>query len=337
MFFVYSGTEDARIDTVIAEIMGISRSDVQKLITQGKVKVDELVMEKKSFNLEEGMKVEVESDEQDSEISYVVPENIPLNIVFEDDFLMVINKPAGMVVHPGAGVKTGTVANALAYYFQNTLATSVDALGNPLRPGIVHRLDKGTSGLLVIAKTKEVHMQLSEAFEKRNVHKKYLTLVFGMNLPVQGSVEAPITRDSFQRLKMTVSNKPIAKYALTHFDVLVAKSIPDLQHPVSLLDVEIVTGRTHQIRVHLASIGYPVVGDETYGAQKLNQAAYRVYQINHPFLHSYQLAFTHPVTNKKLVFHAALPEELSGILEKMGLEKQVWEDIITVRTSDLPS
>lgn len=327
MFFIYSATEDARIDVVIAEMMGVSRAEVQKFITQGKVKVDDLVVEKKSFNLEDGMRVEVEGTEQDSEISYVLPEDIPLNIVFEDEFLLVINKPSGMIVHPGAGVSTETVANALAYYFQNTLSQSRDAHADPLRPGIVHRLDKGTSGLLVIAKTKEVHVQLSEAFEKRSVHKKYLTLVFGTNLPTQGSIEAPITRDSFQRLKMTVSNKPTAKYALTHFDVLVTKSVPDLNHPVSLLDVEIVTGRTHQIRVHLASIGYPVVGDEMYGFQKFNQAAYRVYQLTHPFLHSYQLAFTHPVTNKELVFHASLPEELSGILEKMEINTDLKSEV----------
>ena len=299
-------TEDAgkRLDGFLAEkIEGWSRSRLQKLIDDGDVLVNEKEG-KASYKLREGDDIEIELSE--ASVERFEPENIPLNIVFEDEFLAVINKAAGMVVHPGAGVSSGTLANAIAYHFR--LADS--KFEN--RVGIVHRLDKDTSGLIVVAKSDQVHEKLSALFRDRKVTKNYVALIHGAPRENHGRVDRPIARERFHRTRMTVAAN--GREALTLWKVR------QRFEKFTLLDVEIKTGRTHQIRVHLASINHPIVGDPTYNAGRDNTVADQnirlaINKLDRPFLHSEKLAFAHPVTDEHLSFTAEMPAELKEFLD----------------------
>jgi len=241
--------------------------------------------------------------------SDIKPENIPLAIVYEDDAVMVLNKAAGMVVHPAAGCYSGTLANALVFHF-NQLSLS----GGAVRPGIVHRLDKDTSGLMVVAKNENVHEHLADQFREREVFKSYLALVHGVVKTDSGTIEQPVARDPRNRTRMAVvrGGRPaISLYRVRR-----------QFNRFALLDVEIKTGRTHQIRVHLEWLKHPVVGDSVYGGGRDNSVQdprlrAGIRKLNRQFLHAEQLKFQHPVTKKKVKFVAPLPEDLLVFLEQL--------------------
>jgi 23S rRNA pseudouridine1911/1915/1917 synthase len=301
-----------RLDAFLSDkIETHSRSRLQKLIDDGDVLVNQK-QAKSSYKIRVGDEIEVELTELPAE--NFEPENIPLEIVYEDESLAVINKPAGLVVHPGAGVTSGTLANAVAFHFYNNAdklrITNYELRNN--RVGIVHRLDKDTSGLIVIAKTEEIHEKLSEQFRERKVYKSYIALVHGEIEENKGEIEAPIAREKHNRTKMSI--RAHGRYALSLWKV---KKRFD---KFTLLAVEIKTGRTHQIRVHLASINHPVVGDETYNAGrdktvKDADARKAIQSLNRFFLHAEKLSFTHPATEEWLSFIAPLPDELKNFLE----------------------
>lgn len=291
-----------RLDAFLAErVEGWSRSRLQRLIEGGDVLVNEKPA-KPSYKLRECDEIDVDLTEPADD--RFEPEDIPLDIVHEDEYLAVINKPAGMIVHPGAGISGGTLANAIAWHFG--LNTE-----NSNRVGIVHRLDKDTSGLIVVAKTEEVQEKLSELFRKRKVEKSYVALVHGSPRDNSGIIERPIARDRWHRTKMTVAAN--GRYALTLWKV--RKRFEKF----TLLDVDIKTGRTHQIRVHLASINHPVVGDAVYNEGRDNTIANieirkAVEKLGRFFLHAERLAFTHPATGETLSLEVALPKELVAFI-----------------------
>ncbi|MBX3292976.1 MAG: RluA family pseudouridine synthase [Acidobacteria bacterium] len=291
-----------RLDAFLAErVEGWSRSRLQRLIEGGDVLVNEKPA-KPSYKLRECDEIDVDLTEPADD--RFEPEDIPLDIVHEDEYLAVINKPAGMIVHPGAGISGGTLANAIAWHFG--LNTE-----NSNRVGIVHRLDKDTSGLIVVAKTEEMQEKLSELFRKRKVEKSYVALVHGSPRDNSGIIERPIARDRWHRTKMTVAAN--GRYALTLWKV--RKRFEKF----TLLDVDIKTGRTHQIRVHLASINHPVVGDAVYNEGRDNTIANieirkAVEKLGRFFLHAERLAFTHPATGETLSLEVALPKELVAFI-----------------------
>ena len=298
-----------RLDAFLAEkIENWSRSRLQRLIDDGDVSVNEKPA-KSSYKIRAGDEVEVELTELPA-VTFE-PENIPLDVVYEDEFLAVINKTAGMVVHPGAGVSGGTLANAIAYHF-NLERSAVSGQQSANRVGIVHRLDKDTSGLIVVAKNQETHDALSEQFRSREVFKSYLALVHGEVEENSGTIDAPIAREKHNRTKMSVRAHGRAAMSLW--------KVRQRFEKFTLLAVEIKTGRTHQIRVHLAYINHPVVGDETYNSGRdktvKNLEVRRAIQdLNRFFLHAEKLSFTHPHTQEKMNFTAPLPPELAGFLE----------------------
>lgn len=307
--FVVNGDDAGmRLDAYLAEnIAGWSRSRLQRLVENEDILVNEKKA-KPSYKVRPGD--EVEADLVEAPAERFEPENITLDIVFEDEYLAVINKPAGMVVHPGAGVQSGTLANAIAYHF----ALEVPPAGgapNELRIGIVHRLDKDTSGLIVVAKSDEIHEALSEQFRERSVYKSYIALVHGSPDQNTGKIEAPIGRNKHNRLRMKVASHGRSALSLWKVRKRYGK--------FTLLDVEIKTGRTHQIRVHMAYINHPVVGDEIYNEGRDNTVAdihvrNAVVTMRRFFLHAEQLSFTHPKTGERLEFTQPLPAELTNLL-----------------------
>ncbi len=286
---------------------------------------------KPSYKLHEGDEIDVDLTEIPA--AKFEPEDIPLDIVFEDEFLAVINKPAGMVVHPGAGIQNGTLANAIAWHFNSQtlpyeggssaalaegVALSPDRVppegGTQNRIGIVHRLDKDTSGLIVVAKDEQTHEALAEQFRAREVYKSYIALSHGSTRDNSGTIERPMARDRWHRTKMTVAAN--GRYALSLWKVR------ERFEKFTLVDVEIKTGRTHQIRVHLASLNHPVVGDATYNEGRDNTIANvdiknAIRIMNRFFLHAEKLSLTHPRTKERLEFTSSLPDELKDFLTKI--------------------
>ena len=307
-----------RLDAYLAErITGWSRSRLQRLIDNSDILVNGK-KGKSSYKLREGDEIDVDLTEQPT--AQFEPERIPLDIVFEDEYLAVINKPAGMVVHPGSGINSGTLANALAYHFGADLSElgGVDEQSKiqnlKSRIGIVHRLDKDTSGLIVVAKDEQTHDSLSEQFRDRKVFKSYVALVHGSPRENSGTIERPIARDRWHRTKMIV--------AANGRNALSLWKVRERFEKFTLVDVEIKTGRTHQIRVHLASINHPVVGDATYNEGRDNTIADHeikraVESLNRFFLHAERLAFAHPETGDRLEFAQRLPSELESLLPKL--------------------
>jgi 23S rRNA pseudouridine1911/1915/1917 synthase len=301
-------TEDTgkRFDAFLSEkIENWSRSRLQKLIDDGDATVNGS-QAKSSYKLRAADEVEIELTELP--VKDFEPENILLEIIYEDEWLAVINKPAGMVVHPGAGVLNGTLANAIAYHFK--LQTANSKFEN--RVGIVHRLDKDTSGLLVVAKTEEIHERLSEQFRERSVFKSYVALVHGAIEGKEGTIDQPIAREKHNRTKMAIRKHGRSALSLWKVRKRFEK--------FTLLNVEIKTGRTHQIRVHLMSINHPVVGDETYNCGRdktVKDLTVRqtIVDLNRFFLHAERLIFTHPQTSERLEFYVPMPEELKNLLE----------------------
>src|ERR1043166_3578828 len=296
-----------RLDVYLAsQFEGWSRARLQRLIENEDVLVNGKVA-KPSYKLREHDEIEVELIAPPA--AFFTPENIPLEIVYEDETLAVVNNPAGLVVHPAAGTPSGTLANALAYHFQQLPDRGV-------RPGIVHRLDRDTSGLLVVAKTEAALENLSDQFRDRTVFKSYLALVHGRMASNSGKIDQPLARDPSNRTRMAVVRG--GRNALTLYRVRHAFE------RFTLLDVELKTGRTHQIRVHLAWLKHPVVGDETYGGGRDNtiqdpQLRARVRNLKRQFLHAEKLGFKHPVSQEFVKFESALPKDLTELLA--ALEK----------------
>lgn len=307
---------DTRLDAFLAsQIDGWSRSRLQRLIENGDVLVNGKEA-KPSYKLHEGDEVDLDLTEEPA--VRFEPEDIPLDIVFEDEYLAVINKPAGMVVHPGAGVSNGTLANALAHHFGLPILdfrlpederSKIQNLKSKI--GLVHRLDKDTSGLILVAKDEQTHESLAEQFRRRTVEKTYVALVHGSPRENKGTIDRPIARDRWHRTKMTVAAN--GRHALSHWNVR------QRFEKFTLVEVDIKTGRTHQIRVHLASINHPVVGDAIYNEGRDNTIAdieikRSVEKLDRFFLHAERLAFTHPHTGERLTFTSELPEELAQLL-----------------------
>jgi 23S rRNA pseudouridine1911/1915/1917 synthase len=308
-------TAGSRLDAFLASrIEGWSRSRLQRLIEDQDVLVNDAPA-KPSYKLRENDEIDI--DLVEAPAALFEPENIPLDIVFEDQYLAVINKPAGMVVHPGAGVQSGTLANAIAYHFFEGVVAAASADGVVLshqsnRVGIVHRLDKDTSGLIVVAKSDEIHEALSEQFRERQVYKSYIALVHGATEKDSGTIEAPIGRNKHNRLRMKVATHGRSAISIWKVRQRFTK--------FTLLDVEIKTGRTHQIRVHMAYINHPVVGDEIYNEGRDNTIAdsnvkNAIQSMRRFFLHAEKLAFTHPKTGERLSYRCEMPSELTKLLE----------------------
>lgn len=303
-----------RLDAFLAESIEVrSRSQIQKMIESGDVLVNQ-TESKASYKLRSGDEIDVEITEIAP--ATFTPEDIPIDIVYEDDSILVVDKAPGMVVHPGAGISSGTLANAVAHHFgiaeteTSSVAGDIDRL--KARVGIVHRLDKLTSGLIIIAKTEEAHESLSEQFRNRTVFKDYVTLVHGEIDEDSGIIDAPIARERHNRTKMGV--RAHGRHALSLWRV--RKRFEKF----TLLGVEIKTGRTHQIRVHLAHINHPVVGDEVYNSGRDKTVADHeirkaISALGRFFLHAEKLAIDHPVTGERMKFTAPLPDELTGFLE----------------------
>ncbi len=295
-----------RVDLFLAEqATFLTRSHIKKIIESDLVKVNRVPV-KASFRLRCGDVVEMTvPPPRDTTIT---PEPIPLHIIFEDDWIMVINKPAGMVVHPAAGNYTGTLVHALLAH-----CSFLAGIGGVQRPGIVHRLDKDTSGLMVVAKSDAAHQNLSRQFKNHAVTKQYQTLVCGRMQNERGSIALEIGRHRSDRKKMSVHTRK-GRAALTAWKVI------EQFDECSLLEVGIKTGRTHQIRVHFAAVHHPIIGDAVYGGKKhitrmVNPAVRNsVSRLNRHFLHACLLSFDHPVTGQNLVFTQPLPQELNSLL-----------------------
>lgn len=294
-----------RLDAFLAvRVEGWSRSRLQRLIEDADVLVGGKTT-KPSYKVRPNDEIEIELTPSPSET--FTPENIPLEVIYEDNDLIVVNKPAGMVVHPAAGISHGTLANALAFHFAQ-LSRSAGAV----RPGIVHRLDKGTSGLLVVAKHESAHEHLANQFRAREVFKSYRALVHGQVEHRQGEIDQPIARDPRNRVRMAVVRG--GRPALSIYRVR------ESFERFTLLDVVLKTGRTHQIRVHTAWMKHPVVGDEVYGGGRdktISDAEVRraVSKLNRQFLHAAELGFRHPGSGEELKFKAELPSDLRDLLE----------------------
>ncbi|HLI03514.1 MAG TPA: RluA family pseudouridine synthase [Terracidiphilus sp.] len=313
-----------RLDVVVTAQLGdVSRSRVQMLIEQGSVRVNGAAARPR-LRLRGGERIEVAGDPHPAPLK-AEAENIPLDVVYEDPDLAVVNKPAGMMVHAGSGRtddarSRGTLVNALLHHF-GQLSTA----GGELRPGIVHRLDKATSGLIVIAKNDRAHAALGAMFAGRKVHKTYIALVHGHIARLRGTIDAAIARDPVRRTRMATNEN--GRAAVSHYEV------PDRDRDrlvtpfgrFTLVRVRIETGRTHQIRVHMASIGHPVVGDTLYGgAGQLTRAGARGkdeperIRLGRNFLHAFRLEFTHPLSGRLLELEAPLPGEFVDLLRRLG-------------------
>ena len=305
MEFIVS-TEDAgqRLDLfLVSQLPALSRSRIRSLMDEGRVEVDGSAR-KASHRVEPGEVVRVEIPDQPP--PGVEPEPIPLDVLYEDAHIAIINKPAGMVVHPGSGVTTRTMVAALLHRFG---AAGLSSVGGPLRPGIVHRLDKETSGAIVVARTDAAHRKLVEDFRARQVQKTYLALLHGRIKGDAGTIELPVARDLRRRSRMTARRRE-GRQART--DWRVRLPLPGFV----LIEANLHTGRTHQIRVHFSALGCPVVGDTLYGAPRQERVAGELLPpLGRNFLHAARLAFTHPRTGRPIEARAPLPPELAAYLQ----------------------
>jgi 23S rRNA pseudouridine1911/1915/1917 synthase len=283
-----------RVDRAIALITGWTRVDVQALIAARQVEIDGRPVIK-SRRLEEGEVVDVLSEPEPAGLPE--PENIPVVERWSDDDVIVISKPAGLVVHPGAGNPDGTLANALLFHHPE-----LAEVGDPTRPGIVHRLDRDTSGLMLVARTQRAYDALVEALALHDVERRYLALVWGTPEAPRGVIDAPIGRSIRVPTRMAVRQG--GREARTHYEVIESFADPD----VALLECTLETGRTHQIRVHVAAIGHPVVGDVAYGGNRPSLP------MDRPFLHAAGLGFDHPVTGERVEITEPLPPDLQSVL-----------------------
>jgi 23S rRNA pseudouridine1911/1915/1917 synthase len=303
-----------RLDKYItSQLKEYSRSKIQKLIENSLVEVNACIVADCSFQVKEGDDILIKM--QTTQVPTIITaKNIPFEVVFEDDDMMVINKPAGLTVHPGAGNHDDTLVNALAYHCKNKLADT----GDPSRPGIIHRLDKDTSGLMLIAKTVFAHSKLTKAIANHDVKRVYHALIYGTLIPAIGTIDTPYGRSKVDRKKMSV--KYIGgKQAITHYKILTV-------HRATLSEIEckLETGRTHQIRVHMEYKKTPIIGDQTYGRSKnYNLAAFsdnvikQIKSFPRQALHAKKIGFTHPRTDEYMEFESELPQDIRSLLEAL--------------------
>lgn len=291
--------EKMRLDSYIAkQDVELSRSMIQKLLEDNKITVNGKC-EKASYKVQLNDEIKIEIDKP-KEIK-LEAQDIPLDIIYEDNDILVVNKPKGLVVHPANGNPNGTLVNAIMAICKDSLS----GIGGELRPGIVHRLDKDTSGLLIVAKNDRAHINMSEQIKDRKVKKTYIALVRGIIAENEATINMPIGRSTKDRKKMAVNKN--GKEAITHFKVLNRYTTSKASY--TLLEVKIDTGRTHQIRVHMAEIGHPVIGDMVYSNGK------NEFGIEGQCLHAQKLEFCHPITGEKMSFEAPLPEYFEKVLE----------------------
>lgn len=295
---VTAEAEDAgtRADVFLAAKLGVSRSNMQKLLEDGRVKRGEKII-KANYKVRAGEMFVVDIPEP--EPIEAVPENIPLDIIYEDDDVVVLNKARGMVVHPAPGNYTGTLVNALLYHCSN-----LSGINSAIRPGIVHRLDKDTSGIMIVAKNDAAHISLSQQIQSKTAVRTYLAVVRGNIKTDSGTIETQIARDKTDRKKMAVV-KEGGRDAITDYEVL------ECFGKYTLVRCKLRTGRTHQIRVHMEYLGYPLVGDPKYSPMKTP------FGIKGQALHSHTLEFTHPRTGERMKFEAPLPEDMHKIITRL--------------------
>lgn len=302
--------EKDRLDKYLSRLLpDLTRTRIQQLINEGLVSVNGEIT-KPSHLITPGERIEIRIPPPAP--SELVPEAIPLRVVYEDEHLIVIDKPAGMVVHPAYGHPSGTLANALLYHYEN-----LSQVSGQFRPGIVHRLDKDTSGLLVAARNDQTHAALSEQFKQKSTEREYVAVVWGHPQPGKGTISNFLVRSSSDRRKMVVSQNE-GKWAVTHYEVM------ERFHRHSTVRLHLETGRTHQIRVHLAHLGHPVFGDPIYGGRRsqltgLNKEDARFFQnllenFKRQALHARVLGFVHPITQQPLHFESELPEEMKELI-----------------------
>jgi 23S rRNA pseudouridine1911/1915/1917 synthase len=305
-FTVEQGEAGERIDIFLAAKTGITRSQIQKLIGAGNVLVKG-INTSQNYRIRKGDLLSVSSSE--AEADNLVPECLPLNILYEDDCVVVIDKPAGMVVYPASGHRNGTLMNALAYYCKK-----LADIGGPLRPGVVHRLDRDTSGVMVIALTDDAYYNLVEQFRNRTIKRKYIAIIYGNPEKDEGEISAKIGRSASDRKKMSARSKR-GKEALTGWKVI--KRFDD----ASLIEARLGTGRTHQIRVHLASTGHPVLGDKVYGGKtgiERKGAARKKISFPRQMLHAALLGFNHPANGVYMEFSSPLPDDMQAGIENLS-------------------
>ncbi len=300
--------DGTRLDAFLTTLLPTqSRASVQRLIKDGHVSGAVTAL-RPSTVVRTGQRYDIEIPAPTTAVPE--PEALPIRIVFEDRDLVVLDKPAGMVVHPGAGHSGGTLVNALLHHVKD-----LSGVGGELRPGIVHRLDRGTSGLMVVAKNDRAHQELARQFSDREVEKEYVALVWGV-VHAGRRIDTPIGRDPNDRQKMSTKARR-ARNAVTR--ITFSRDLDG----VSLLHVAIATGRTHQIRVHLSAIGHPIVGDSTYGGVRRRTAGHlrAVQRLERPFLHSARLVFTHPGDGRRVEFDSPLPLDLQNVLDEIELRE----------------
>lgn len=298
---VEEAAEKARLDAYIAkQNIELSRSMIQKLLEEEKITVNSKI-QKASYKVQPGDEIQIKIDSPKQ--VKIEAQEIPLQVIYEDNDILVVNKPKGLVVHPANGNWDGTLVNAIMAYCKDSLS----GIGGELRPGIVHRLDKDTSGLLIIAKNDKAHIKMSEQIKNREVKKTYIALVRGTIAENEATINMPIGRSEKDRKKMAVTKN--GKEAITHFKVL--ERFTTSKGTYTLLEVKIDTGRTHQIRVHLAEIGHPVIGDMVYSNGK------NEFGIEGQCLHAKKLEFNHPISGEHLVLEAELPDYFQNILNQL--------------------
>lgn len=296
----------SRLDATLGALINThSRSTLKTFITDGFVKVDNEVITKASFKVSYGQTIEINLPKiEDTDVE---PQNLPLDVIYQDDDVLVINKPINFVVHPGAGVKDGTVMNAVLYHYPQTSILP--------RAGIVHRLDKDTSGLMVIALSQKAQILLVRAISKHNVVREYEAITEGL-ITAGGTIDAPISRDPHNRTKMAIAPEGIGRDAVTHFRVM------EQYRAHTRIRLRLETGRTHQIRVHMASIHHPLLGDPQYGGRRIKHLA-RASEVldsalksyNHQALHAVHIEFEHPITKESLSFDCPLPQDMQNMIK----------------------
>ncbi len=311
MIYKSENADSPRLDSFVARTANISRSSAVKLIEGGFVTVNGATADKK-YQVKPGDEIEVNIPE--AEPTENLPEDIPLNVVYEDSDIIVINKPSGMVVHPAPGNPTGTLVNALLFHCKDSLS----GIGGEMRPGIVHRIDKDTSGLIVVAKNDDAHIKLSRELEHHGVVREYHALVRGGFSTESGTVNAPIGRHPIDRKRMAVhdKNSTTAKEAITHYFV------NNCYGEVSYLTLKLETGRTHQIRVHMSYIGHPLLGDDVYSKTKIRFEKQHAPLFDGQILHAKRLELTHPRTGERMSFECELPDNFKKLLEILENENR---------------
>ncbi len=302
-FIVTSSEAGQRIDVFLSLKTGITRSQIQKAIDRGDVFVSGKIIENK-YRIRQGDVILINLKEKKDE--GLIPQNIPIEILFKDEYVIVVNKPAGIVVYPAAGHEDGTLMNAITYH-----CGTIVAPGAPLRPGVVHRLDKDTSGVMVIALNDISYYNLIEQFRKRTINRKYIALVYGIMNEDSGEIIRKIGRSESDRKKMSTHVKK-GKEALTRWRVI--KKLPF----ATIIEAKLGTGRTHQIRVHFASIGHPVLGDRVYGKKcEIQLKTGKKIVFPRQMLHAEMLGFIHPATNEYLEFSSPLPDDMEKTIREM--------------------